>query len=83
MLTHTIQSPHDASAVKGKVKEYHQIIAYVLFGLSCLQLVRLLAAWCVNKRKRSQYGKGNAQSWLYDDSTDKYKSLDESKGIHC
>ena len=25
-------NPHDAAAVKNKVKDYHQTIAYVLFG---------------------------------------------------
>eukprot|EP01043_Picozoa_sp_COSAG02_P000646 COSAG02_NODE_12_length_58022_cov_242.077379_29_plen_86_part_00 len=66
-----MQDPHDAQAVEEKVKADHKIIAYVLFVLSFLQLVRLLAGWCVNKGKRSRHARGNAQTWLYDDDGDK------------
>jgi hypothetical protein len=64
-------------AVEQKVKDDHKIIAYVLFVLSFLQLVRLLAGWCVNKGKRSHLSRGNAQTWLYDDDGDSYR--EESK----
>lgn len=74
-----MQDPHSAKEVEGKVKADHKIIAYVLFVLSFLQLVRLLAGWCVNRGKRSHHARGNAQTWLYDDDGDKYRSIEESK----
>lgn len=74
--------PHNAKEVEGKVKADHKIIAYVLFVLSFLQLVRLLAGWCVNRGKRSHHARGNAQTWLYDDDGDKYRSIEETAQVH-
>lgn len=74
-----MQNPHSVREVQQEVKHDHVIIAYVLFVLSFLQLVRLFAGWCVNRGKRSHHARGNAQTWLYDDDGDKYRSIDNGK----
>ena len=77
-MRRAMQNPHSISKVRQQVKDDHTIIAYVLFVLSFLQLVRLQAGWCVNRRKRSHHRRGNAQSWLYaGDDSDKDRSLNE------
>lgn len=70
---------HLSPKIVDKMKEDHTYIAYVLFGLSFLQLVRLLAAWCVNRDQRATVGRGNAQTWLYDDDGDK---LSGARQVH-
>lgn len=53
--------------IEQDVKDFHVIIAYVLFGLSFLQVVRLFAGACVNRSKREESRRGNPQAWLYGD----------------
>ena len=70
-------------AVKNEVKDGHVYIAYVLFGLSFLQLVRLLAGWCVNRGQRQQHDNAHAQSWLYDDDDgERHRTVEGGERAH-